>query len=103
MKLLSHDLGKAEHKITELAQKPVRERMAEAILFLKETYGTESDGKTLSASLSREDIANIVGTATETAIRILSEFKSDTIIELQTKKIKILDYPKLVKTANIHD
>jgi CRP/FNR family transcriptional regulator len=103
MKLLSHDLGKAEHKITELAQKPVRERMAEAILFLKETYGTESDGKTLSASLSREDIANIVGTATETAIRILSEFKSDMIIELQTKKIKILDYPKLVKTANIHD
>jgi hypothetical protein len=44
-----------------------------------------------------------VGTATETAIRILSEFKSDMIIELQTKKIKILDYPKLVKTANIHD
>lgn len=103
MKLLSHDLGKAEHKITDLAQKPVRERMAEAILFLKETYGTESDGKTLNVSLSREEIANVVGTATETAIRLLSEFKTDTIIELQAKKIKIINYNKLVKTANIHD
>ena len=103
MKLLSHDLGKAEHKITNLAQKPVRERMAEAILFLKETYGTESDGKTLNIALSREEIANIVGTATETAIRLLSEFKADSIIELQTKKIKIINYDKLVKSANIRD
>lgn len=103
MKLLSNDLGKAEHKITDLAQKPVRERMAEAILFLKETYGTENDGKTLNVSLSREEIANIVGTATETAIRLLSEFKSDAIIELQAKKIKIINYDKLIKTANIHD
>jgi CRP/FNR family transcriptional regulator len=103
MKLLSHDLGKAEHKITDLAQKPVRERMAEAILFLRETYGTESDGKTLNVSLSREEIANVVGTATETAIRLLSEFKTDAIIELQAKKIKIINYNKLVKTANIHD
>jgi len=103
MKLLSTDLGKAEHKITDLAQKPVRERMAEAILFLKETYGTENDGKTLNVSLSREEIANVVGTATETAIRLLSEFKSDAIIELQAKKIKIVNYEKLIKTANIHD
>lgn len=103
MKLLSNDLGKAEHKITDLAQKPVRERMAEAILFLKETYGTESDGKTLNIVLSREEIANVVGTATETAIRLLSEFKTDAIIELQAKKIKIINYNKLVKTANIHD
>ena len=77
--------------------------MAEAILFLRETYGTESDGKTLNIALSREEIANIVGTATETAIRLLSEFKSDAIIELQAKKIKIIHYDKLLKTANIHD
>ncbi len=103
MKLLSHDLGKAEHKMTDLAQKPVRERMAEALLFLKETYGTESDGKTLSITLSREEIANVVGTATETAIRLLSEFKADGVIELQAKKIKIINSEKLIKTANIHD
>ncbi len=48
MKLLSHDLKKAEHKITVLAQKPVREKMAEALLFLKETYGYENDNATIN-------------------------------------------------------
>ena len=103
MKLLSSDLKKAEHKITDLAQKPVRERLAEAILFLKETYGLEEDGKTLKVVLSREEIANIVGTATETAIRLVSEFKNDGMLSQDGKKIQILDMPKLLKTANIND
>ena len=103
MKLLAHDLKKAEHKITDLAQKPVRERMAEALLFLKETYGYENDNATINVSLSREEIANMVGTARETATRLLSEFKDDSIVELVGKKIKILNHQKLVKTANVFD
>ena len=103
MKLLSHDLKKAEHKITDLAQKPVRERMAEALLFLKETYGYENDNATINVILSREEIANMVGTARETATRLLSEFKDDSIVELVGKKIKILNHQKLVKTANVFD
>lgn len=103
LKLLSDDLRKAEIQITHLAQKPVRERVAESLLFIKETYGFESDGKTINASFSREDIANIVGTATETTIRLLSEFNKDNIIQLNGKKILILDFPKLLKTANIED
>lgn len=103
MKLLSEDLKKAEHKITDLAQKPVRERVAEAILFLKETYGFEDDNLTINVTLSREDIANIVGTATETTIRLLSEFKNDNIIALNGKRISIMDHPKLVKVANVFD
>ncbi len=103
MKLLSDDLRKAEVQITHLAQKPVRERVAEAVLFIKETYGFEADGKTIDASFSREDIANIVGTATETAIRLLSEMNKDKILQLSGKKIIILDMQKLVKTANLCD
>ncbi|HOZ51461.1 MAG TPA: Crp/Fnr family transcriptional regulator [Chitinophagaceae bacterium] len=103
MKLLSDDLKKAELQITHLAQKPVRERVAEALLFIKETYGFEEDGKTINAMFSREDIANIVGTATETAIRLLSEMNKDHIIQLSGKKIIITDLAKLVKTANILD
>lgn len=103
MKLLSDDLRKAELQITHLAQKPVRERVAEAILFIKETYGFAADGITIDAQFSREDIANIVGTSTETAIRLLSEFNKDKIIMLIGKKIQILDLNKLLKTANIHD
>jgi CRP/FNR family transcriptional regulator len=103
MKLLSQDLKNAEHKMIDLAQKPVRERVAEALLYLKNTYGLEDDGVTLSVSMSREDIANIVGTATETAIRLLSEFKNDKLIALNGKKISIINHEQLVKAANVYD
>ncbi len=102
MKLLSNELKQAEEKITHLAQKPVRERVAETILFLKETYGIDKDNQ-INILLTREEIANLVGTATETAIRLLSEFNKDHIIELSGKKIKILDADKLVRTANLYD
>ena len=103
MKLLANDLRKAESKITQLAQKPVRERMAEALLILRETYGCESDEKTINIYLSRTEIANMVGTARETATRLLYEFKDDGMVELKGKKIAIIDQKKLVKTANIFD
>lgn len=103
IKMLSSELRKAEETITDLAQKPVRERMAEALLFLKETYGFEEDGQTINVILSREDIANLVGTATETAIRLLSEFKKDGIVESVGKKLRIANIEKLIKTANIYN
>jgi CRP/FNR family transcriptional regulator len=103
MKLLSDELHKAEVKLTHLAQKPIRERLAETLLFIKETYGFEADGVTLSVRLSREEIANLVGTATESTIRLLSEFKKDGMVELDGKKIKILRQKELIKTANLQD
>ena len=103
MKLLSVDLKNAENKLLNLAQKPVRERLAEALLFLKETYHFEIDGATLNVILSREEIANIVGTATEVVIRLLSEFKKDKMIAFVGKKIKILNYKELIHAANISD
>ncbi len=103
MKLLSDDLRKAEVSITHFAQKPVRERLAEALLFIKETYGFEADGKTIDLKISREDLANLVGTATETAIRLLSDLKNEGVVALVGKKIEILNLPKLVRIANIED
>lgn len=103
MKLLSDDLRKAETSITHLAQKPVRERLAEALLFIKETYGFEEDGKTIALKITREELANIVGTATETTIRLLSDLKNEGILQLEGKKIAIMNLAKLVKIANIDD
>lgn len=103
MKLLSKDLKTAESKMTELAQKPVRERIAEILLMLKEFYGFEKDNATLNVILSREDLANIVGTATETLIRLLSDYRQQKIIDLQGKKIKILNLSKLTNIANLID
>jgi CRP/FNR family transcriptional regulator len=103
MKLLSDDLRKAETNITHLAQKPVRERLAEALLFIKETYGFEVDGKTIDLKITREELANIVGTATETTIRLLSELKNEGVLQLDGKKIAVLNLAKLVRIANIDD
>jgi CRP/FNR family transcriptional regulator, polysaccharide utilization system transcription regulator len=103
MKLLSDELHRAELQVTHLAQKPVRERLAETLLFIKETYGYEEDGITLNIRFSREEIANLVGTATESTIRLLSEFKRDGMVELEGKKIKILKQSELVRTANLQD
>jgi CRP-like cAMP-binding protein len=103
VKKMSADLKAAEEHIVSLSQKNVRERMAEALLFFKATFGFAADGQTLNVTLSREEIADYVGTSTESAIRLLSEFNQDKIIELEGKKIKIVNLPKLIKTANIND
>lgn len=101
MKLLSIDLRKAEEKLTDFAQKPVRERLAEALLTLRDKYGYEDNTKTLNVNMTREEIANIIGTATETVIRVLSDLKGEQIIMLNGRRISILDERKLTAVANL--
>ena len=104
MKSVCHELGLMEEKITDLAQKSVRERLAHTLLMLKETYGIDGDenSQKIDIALSREDIASIVGTATETVIRLLSEFKNDGYISLEGKKIRILNTKALAKTSDYY-
>lgn len=103
MKAVCHELGVMEDKLAQIAQKSVRERLASTILMLKETYGMEGEGSdVIDIALSREDLANIVGTATETVIRLLSEFKSDGMIGLEGKRIKVLDVQALVHEADFY-
>ncbi len=100
---ISSDLKAAEDQIISLSQKNVRERTAEALLFFKATYGFLDDGITLNVTFSREEIADFVGTSTESIIRQLSEFNQDKVISLQGKKIGLLNVPKLLKYARVLD
>ena len=100
MQLTCKELGEANNFITDIAQKTVRERLAEVLLLLKDRFDLDDD-QVLQISLTREELANLVGTATESVIRLLSEFKSDKLIELQGRKIKILNLPGLTKVANL--
>lgn len=101
MKLLSVDLRKAEEKLTDFAQKPVRERLAEALLNLRDMYGYEDGGNTLNVNMTREEIANIIGTATETVIRLLSEMKSEGVIALNGRRITVINERKLCAIASL--
>lgn len=100
MKLTCHELAEANEYITDIAQKTVRERLAEILLHLINDFGLDADNY-LKITLTREELANIVGTATESVIRLLSEFKSDRYIELSGRKIKILDRKSLEKISNV--
>ena len=103
MKAVCHKLGVMENKLATIAQKSVRERLATTLLMLKETYGMEGqDSVLIDIALSREDLANIIGTATETVIRLLSEFKNDRLIALEKKKIRVLDTQALMKEADLY-
>jgi CRP/FNR family transcriptional regulator len=89
IRLLTAELRHAEHHLAGLARKPVKSRLAEALLLLADTYGFEADGETLAISLTREEIAGLVGTATETAIRLLNSLKDDQLVATSGKKIRL--------------
>lgn len=98
MKTICGDLKEADDLMVNMAQKTVKERLAYTLLYLENTFGINDD-KTLKLQLSREEIASIIGTATESCIRLLSEFKKLGLIELTGKKISITDKNKLKKMA----
>ena len=90
LKDMAHDLKEADDIIVNMAQKSVRQRLAETLIYINDSFGTNPDG-TLSVLLSREDFANIVGTATESVIRVLSQFKKEGLITTIGKQIKLKD------------
>lgn len=98
---LSIDLGIADERTVNLTQKHIRGRLAESLLFLKESYGLEEDGSTLSIYLSREDLANLSNMTTSNAIRTLSNFATEYLITIDGRKIKIIDEERLKKISKI--
>ena len=98
---LASELGFSNNRTVTLTQKHIRGRLAESLLFLKDTYGFEEDGATIKVYLSREDIANLSNITTSNAIRILSTFKSKKIIALDGRKIKVLDLNTLEKVSEL--
>lgn len=100
---LSRDLGASENKVASFSQKNVRERLAELLLLLKESHGEDENGKTkLNIKLTREEMASLIGTATETLIRFMSELKEEGLVEQVGKTIYISDEQRLIDYANLN-
>ena len=91
----------SDERTVNLTQKHIRGRLAESLLFLKDTYGVEEDESTLSIYLSREDLANLSNMTTSNAIRTLSNFATEKLITIDGRKIKIIDEEKLKKISKI--
>lgn len=98
MKSICGDLKEADDHMVNLAQKTVKERLAETLLYLQDTFGTNEDNS-LKVQLSRDELASMIGTATESCIRLLSDFNKLGLIELTGKKIVLKEINKLKKLA----
>ena len=94
LKKMANDLKDSDISLVNMAQKSVKRRMAEILMYIHDNFGTDNEDY-LNIVISREDYASIVGTATESAIRILSQFKKDGLISTKGKQIKIEDYGSL--------
>jgi CRP/FNR family transcriptional regulator, polysaccharide utilization system transcription regulator len=98
---LAKELGFSNSRTVTLTQKHIRGRLAESIILLKEKYGIESDGQTIKAYLSREDLANLSNMTTSNAIRTLSSFVSEKVIVIDGRKLKIIDSQKLERISKL--
>ena len=99
MKSICGDLKDADDHLVNLAQKTVKERLAETLLYLHDTFGKKEDNS-LKVVLSRDELASMIGTATESCIRLLSDFNKLGLIELNGKKIVLKDINALKKLAD---
>ena len=101
LKSVCREQGAMAEKMLQLSQMSVRERFAASLLMLKEIYGGQEDSD-VEINLTREDLANIVGTATETLIRLLHDFKEEKLVSANGRKIVIHDKKALIKAARLH-
>jgi CRP-like cAMP-binding protein len=102
LKSISHEFGVLINTITVISQMSVRERLALYLLILKEKFRdvNAAKNKKTEIKISRDDLAAIVGTAKESVVRLLHDFKVDNIIETKGKIIIINDVKALVKASS---
>lgn len=100
VRALAIDLGQSEQRQVNLTQKHIRGRIADSLIFLADKYGFECDDRTLNVQLSRDELASLSNMNTSNAIRTLAAFAEEGIVELDGRRIKILDKQKLKRVNN---
>ncbi len=101
IKMLANNVHEKEEKLLSLAYSSVRARVAEALLHLRDRYQEKGTGP-FSISISRDDLAGMVGTATESLIRTLSEFKGEHLLEISGREITVLDTAGLERAKQFY-
>jgi CRP-like cAMP-binding protein len=99
---LSHEFAVWVNTTTAFAQQSVKERFALTLLILNEKFKKENSQGPVELNLSREDLASYVGTAVETLVRILREFKLKNILEVKGRKIKIMNPKALIEMTELY-
>jgi CRP-like cAMP-binding protein len=101
LKTLSHEFAVLANNLSLFGQKSVRERLALQLIVLREKYKVNfQPGTPVEISMSRDDLASLVGTVRENVVRVLSEFKKERVLETKGRKIIVQDVQKLIAIAN---
>ena len=99
IQLLAQNITEREKQLVGIAYNSLRKRVAEALVQLQKKYAKDGEEK-FSIHISREDLAHIAGTATESMIRTLSDFKTEKLIDIKDGLIIILNEKKLASLLN---
>lgn len=103
LKVMSHEFGVLTNGLAIFAQKTVRERLALSLLLLRDKYQKENqENKPIELDLSRDDLSKYVGTARETLVRLLHDFKEEGLIETNGRKIILKNPLKISKISNLY-
>ncbi len=103
LKSLSHEFSVMANLIAVLSHRTVRERVALSLLILHDKYkSNDAPDQNVFISLSRVDLANMVGTARETLARIINDFKQEKLIRSEGRKIQIINFKRLIHIANFY-
>lgn len=100
MRIMCRELNESNNMVINIAQTNLRERTAQVLLALKKEFGVDY-ANTLRITLTRADMANMIGTVTESLIRVLAQFRDDGLLAIDRKRIVFLDIPKLDQIANM--
>ncbi|RZK28213.1 MAG: Crp/Fnr family transcriptional regulator [Hymenobacter sp.] len=104
LQLLANNLGATAERMLHLAYKPVRERLAEALLLLQRTYHSAGEADLpFTIAISREDLGALMGTTKETTTRTLSDFKQEGLLTTRGSAITILATKRLHDIATLFD
>ena len=102
IRMLSREVRQQEDRLVSVAQKRVRERLAETLLILRQSHGiSDNKGVLINLRLRRQDLAAIIGTSTESLVRELQELRKQQIIQVHQRMIRIVNVPKLIHAANL--
>lgn len=99
IKLLAGNVSNLENKLLGLAYDSLRKKVANALIILQKKYQDDS-GSAFIIDINRESLATIAGTAKESLIRTLSDFKNEKLVEIEEGRIHILNQAKLENLAN---
>ncbi|KAF2508783.1 Crp/Fnr family transcriptional regulator [Flavobacterium zhairuonense] len=102
LKCLSHEFSVVANLMAVLSQRTVRERVALSLLILHDKYKINDDQKDVFITLSRKDLANMVGTVNETLARVLHDFKNENLIWMEGRKIQLMNFRQLIHIANFY-